>query len=136
VAVYTNFNQVVNRIQQVIDGRTTQAYIVAEAAGGTGARMTEDLTRTRPSLKSGKRGRVESGDMADGVSYDVKRNDKSMIRVDFGWLDNPEPYMVYQTATGFTHYLSGEYIAPTDALRDATEHVREMIADWVKGGGK
>jgi len=136
VAVYTDFNKVVYRIQSFIDERVDGAQDVAEEAGRTGARLAEHLTRTRPSRKSGKRGRVETGAMADGISSAVKRNDKTMIRVDFGWLDSPKPYMVYQTDAGFTHYWSGEYIEPTYALRDATEHVRGLIADWVEGGGK
>jgi len=135
MAEFTDFHQVVNRINQVIDGVTAEAYIVAEAAGGTGARMTEDLTRTRPSRKSGKRGRVESGDMAGDISYDVKRADKTMIRVDFGWLGTVPFYYIYQTDTGFIHNRSGEFIGPTFALRDATQHVATVIENWVRGGG-
>lgn len=135
MAYFRDFGQIVDSVRREIDEINREAYQVVEAAAGTGARMTEDLTRTRPSAKSGKRGRVETGEMADGISYDVKRLTSDYIRGDFGWLDEVEEYYVLQTETGFTHARSGEYIQPTLALQDATEHVREVLNNWTPGRG-
>lgn len=135
MAYFRDFGQIVNSIRKEIDDINAEAYQVAEAAAGTGARMTEDLTRSRPSDASGKRGRVETGNMADSISYDIKRVSPEYIRAEFGWLDEVEEYFILQTETGFTHARSGKYIKPTLALQDATEHVRQLINNWKPGRG-
>lgn len=135
MTVHFNAASWVAAIGHQIDQITNEGKQVVEAAASTGARMTEDLTRTRPSKKSGKRGRVDTGLMADSVSSQVVEDTPNKIVAEFGWLGDVEPYFVYQTATGFIHNRSGEYIEPTFALRDATEHVRELINQWIRTGG-
>ena len=131
----TGFNKAFNALEYEISGKVKEANQIAAAMASTGARITENLTRTRPSKKSGKRGRVETGDMAGDISFSVKEGETVTV-AEFGWLGTVNPYYIFQTDSGFIHNMSGEFIEPTFALRDATEHVDNVIKDWISSGGK
>lgn len=77
------------------------------------------FTATRGTEKSGKPGRIESGKMYDEVSYRVWQDSDGSIHGELGFLDGGELYEFLQTDTGFRHWISGEFIEPTYALRDA-----------------
>lgn len=62
--------------------------------------------------------RVDTGAMINAITSDVRTEAKTIIGR-FGFLDQQAEYFLYQTVTGFTHWLSGEFIEPTFALRDA-----------------
>jgi hypothetical protein len=76
------------------------------------------FTESRGTTKSGHAGRIESKAMLNAVTYRVEQS-KGEIIGDFGFLNEQEFYFFLQTDEGFQHYLSGEFIAPTFALRDA-----------------
>lgn len=135
MATFTTFGPLFRKIEQDIDEVTKGAAQVAIAAAGTGARTAEALTRSRPSPRSGKRGRVETGRMAESFDSNVVEISPSKIVTEFGSLDDVQKYFVYQTETGFT-FFDGTWVEPTYAMRDATEHVKEIIAQWVRAGGK
>jgi len=77
------------------------------------------FTASRPSAKSGKSGRIETGDMMDAIVGRVYQNAEESIIGDFGFLDRQEFYFFLQTDEGFRNWRSGEFIEPTFALRDA-----------------
>jgi len=84
------------------------------------------FTSSRPSAKSGKEGRIDTGAMLDAVTYRVEQVENEIVG-EFGFLNAPEFYMFLQTDTGFVHHLSGEFIEPTYAMRDsAIEAVRKL----------
>lgn len=126
------FTHITGRINEV----HAKAERIVEAAIKTGEQTTKNLTETRPSRKSGKAGRVETGAMVGNISSAMVESNDRRIVGEFGWLGRVEDYYVYQTATGFTHHLSGEFIQPTLALQDATAQVKELLDEWVESGGK
>lgn len=85
------------------------------------------FTATRPSAKSGKAGRVNSGDMMDAIVGRVWQNEREQIIGDLGFLNEQQFYYFLQTDTGFKHWLSGEFIEPTHALRDAARIAFEKL---------
>lgn len=93
------------------------AQIIANAVKNAKAMTAE---RGRPSSASG--GRIETGAMIDAIQGDIRATAKQIIGK-FGFIDKQADYFLYQTVTGFTHWLSAEFIEPTFAIRDA-----ELIA--------
>ena len=132
---FTTFGPLFREIEQQIDEVTKEAAQVAIDVAGTGARVAEQLTRSRPSPRSGKRGRVETGRMAESFDSNVVEISPRRIVTEFGSLEDVQKYFVYQTETGFT-FFDGTWVEPTYAMRDATEHAKELIAQWVRSGGK
>lgn len=57
-----------------------------------------------------------TGDMVDAMQVEVSGT-KTQLR--FGFLRSIQKYFQWQTITGFTHWKSGEFIAPSLALSDA-----------------
>lgn len=70
---------------------------------------------TRTSLGSG---RIETGAMVEAIEHEVELKADEIIGK-FGFLGKKADYFKYQTVTGFRHFLSGDFIEPTFALRDA-----------------
>lgn len=62
--------------------------------------------------------RVDTGLMRGQITSDVELKAREVIGK-FGFLNEKADYFLYQTVTGFTHWLSGDFIEPTFALRDA-----------------
>jgi len=77
------------------------------------------FTASRPSRKSGKSGRVDTGEMLESIMGRTFKEGVLQIVGEFGFIDQQELYYALQTSTGFRHYLSGDFIGPTFALRDA-----------------
>ena len=106
--------------------------IIAEAVDNM-----KHFIETRPSLKSGKPGRVESGDMLKDVAGEVFYDGVGGMVGKFGFLNVQELYYALQTSTGFTHYKSGEFIEPTFAMRDAQViAILQLIESMKKGFSK
>lgn len=59
--------------------------------------------------------RIDSGDMYNAMSSRVEYTAKKIIG-EAGFIDGAQAYYIYQTVTGFRHYLTGERIEPTEAL--------------------
>lgn len=62
--------------------------------------------------------RIDTEAMRNAISHEVELRAKS-ITAAFGFTGDVQAYYVFQTVTGFRHYLSGNFIEPTFALRDA-----------------
>lgn len=86
------------------------------------------FTESRPSASSGKAGRVDTGAMRDAVSYRVEQS-MGQIVGDLGFLNEQAFYYFLQTDTGFTNWRSGEWIAPTYALRDAANIAFQKLVE-------
>lgn len=89
----------------------------------------QQFTATRGTSKSGKAGRIESGDMYDAVSYRVWQDPDGNINGEIGFLKEQFFYYFLQTSEGFTHWVSGEFIEPTNALRDAVIIAMEKLKE-------
>lgn len=92
------------------------------------------FTASRPSAKSGKAGRIESGKMMEEIMGRSYREGVANVVGEFGFLNGPaELYMALQTSTGFKHWRSGEFIEPTFALRDAARIAVINLFEEMKG---
>jgi hypothetical protein len=64
--------------------------------------------------------RFDTGAMFDAISSKVEFAARKIVG-EAGFIDGAADYYIYQTVTGFRHWLSGEFIDPTHALRTASE---------------
>lgn len=62
--------------------------------------------------------RVDTYAMIEAISSKVEFEAK-MIIGEVGFINDMQDYYLYQTVTGFRHWLSGERINPTGALAEA-----------------
>jgi hypothetical protein len=76
-------------------------------------------TESRPSAKSGKAGRIETGAMLESIAGKTFMEGADKVVGQFGFINRQELYFMLQTSTGFEHYGSGDFIEPTFAMRDA-----------------
>lgn len=79
---------------------------------------SKEFTAERGRPSSTGTGRIETSEMIGAIKGDVELKAQEIIGK-FGFTEAQENYFLYQTITGFTHYLSGDFIEPTFALRDA-----------------
>lgn len=94
----------------------------------------QEFTETRGTEKSGKAGRVETHKMVESIAGRSYREGVTRIVGEFGFLNGPaELYMALQTSTGFQHWLSGDFIEPTFALRDAARIAIINLYEEMKG---
>lgn len=82
---------------------------------------------TRGTAKSGKRGRIESGQMLDAVHSSVVSTGVGSATGKFGWIENTEPYFGYQDV-GFQH-VNGGSVEGMNALVDAAEHSWQVFQE-------
>lgn len=117
------FNSMGDRLKDKIVARVAEQMVgvVEEAVADA-----KDLTRDR----------VDTGKMLESITWNVQNGAREVIGR-FGFTQEREDYFVYQTVTGFTHWLSGEYIEPTYALQDAYENskirLRNAIMQAIRG---
>lgn len=72
--------------------------------------------------------RIDTRAMLEAIGHEVEYRANSIVAA-FGFTGDVQAYYVFQTVTGFTHYLSGNFIEPTFALRDARVRAEpEVIA--------
>jgi hypothetical protein len=93
---------------------------VREAADD-GADFVRSAIETRGTMRSGKRGRIETGRMLNAVTSGTVRDSEDEIESRFGWLDDRELYFALQNV-GFTH-RSGVQVEGMYALEDAKDEV-------------
>lgn len=65
-----------------------------------------------------------SSDMVNAMDAEVART-KTTLR--FGFIKEFEDYYRFQTISGFTHWKSGKFIAPSLALSDAKEDAMVLM---------
>ena len=70
-----------------------------------------------------------TSDMVNAMHAEVART-KTTLR--FGFLREIKDYFRYQTITGFTHWKSGAFIAPSLALSDAKEDAKVLMDEAAK----
>lgn len=104
-----------------------------EEAAEFGAQTARSYTRSRAGATTGKAGRVDSGAMVAAIRHRSISFDNNLIRSQYGFVDDYDQYMKFQTVTGFRHNRSSRYIAPTFALRDSIEPTRALAKDRAKG---
>ena len=108
--------------EQILAGFEEQAEDIARQ----GANDMREFIRTRGTEKSGKTGRIESGDMLKYVRHRVDRDGRNRLRIRWGWLATRRKYFRFQE-NGFRHYQSGEIIPPMHALLDSYMQNRDKI---------
>lgn len=97
---------------------------VIEDAVKRGEQVTKHFIETRGTMKSGKRGRIETGAMRDAVSSEMTEKSKDSARGSFGWIKDFESYFGFQEE-GFEH-IGGVTVDGMYAISDAGD---EIIAD-------
>ena len=90
--------------------------VIVEAA----VQNAREFTAERGTANSGHSGRIETSEMIGAIKGEVDAK-ADQILGKFGFIGEQADYFKYQTITGFHHWLSGEFIEPTYALRDAGE---------------
>lgn len=98
---------------------------IAQDTADEGAEMVRDRIETSGTVKSGKRGRIETGAMLAAVRSEVTVTPK-VITASFGWLNVFNDYFGFQDR-GFSHYRSGEEIPGMMALQDAFDESKANI---------
>lgn len=126
-------------------GAYRQAYeAILDAAPMTMEKVVREAVETakaytasRPSAKSGKAGRVETGAMMEAIQGEVTGSRTEIIGR-FGFIHDHKAYYTLQTTTGFRHNFSGAFIAPTlaiiDAAREAEQNMYAMFGTIVAEG--
>lgn len=111
----TRFAAYLGRVERSIyDELASAVAAVVENAVQNAREFTAE--RGRPSSRFG--GRIETSAMISALKGKVEEEAKR-ITGEFGFIGEIQDYYIYQTVTGFTHYLSSAYIEPTFAIRDA-----------------
>lgn len=103
--------------------------IVADAVE-EGKNITKHNIETRGTAKSGKRGRVRTGEMRDNVKSEMTKKSDKEAEGKFGWIDQYEEYYGLQEE-GFNH-IGGVTVEGMYALTDAADEVWANIVDDVK----
>lgn len=98
---------------------------IAQDTADEGAEMVRDRIETSGTVKSGKRGRIETGAMLAAVRSEVTVTPK-VITAAFGWLNTFSDYFGFQDR-GFTHYRSNEEIPGMMALQDAFDESKANV---------
>lgn len=107
----------------------------AQDAAEQGENITKHHIETRGTAKSGKRGRVETGDMRDSVTGRYKALDENNAEARWGWLSGTPGYAWFQEL-GFTHRggtaVEGMY-SLTDSREEVMQNVREDLRRKISG---
>lgn len=70
-----------------------------------------------------------SGDMVDDMQAEVSGTGTELR---FGFLKKFQDYYGWQTITGFTHWRSGKFIAPSLALNDAKLDAQDLMIEAMR----
>ena len=111
----TQFRAFIGRVERDIYDELSEAVAVVIQAAVLNAREFT-ATRGRPTSRFG--GRIDTSAMIDALKGKVESEAKRIVG-EFGFIDEIADYYIFQTVTGFEHYISHEFIEPTFAIRDA-----------------
>lgn len=111
----SQFRAFVGKVERDIYDELAGAVAVIIQAAVLNAREFT-ATRGRPTSRFG--GRIDTSAMIDALKGKVETEAKRIVG-EFGFIDEMADYYIYQTVTGFEHYISHEFIEPTFAIRDA-----------------
>lgn len=98
---------------------------VALETAKEGAEITRLHISTRGTQKSGKLGRIETGEMLKAVKHSKRKAGDGRYTAEFGWIKGTPEYAKFQEE-GFTHVGGGE-VAGMYALSDAAEYVEKEL---------
>lgn len=96
-----------------------------EEGAQRGEKITKHNIETRGTMKSGKRGRVETGKMRDAVNSKTVSRSKKRVTSEFGWIDEYQDYFGLQE-DGFNH-VGGVTVDGMYAISDAADEVFQDI---------
>lgn len=105
---------------------TSESFNALEDAMEAGENITKHNIETRGTIKSGKRGRVETGEMRDSVQSDTVKQGPDVMIGRFGWLEKKPFYAEFQED-------GTKYIEPMYALSDAAEEVKIDYLEKMEG---
>lgn len=92
--------------------------------------MPEIIANAVQDAKERSADRVLTGAMISAIEGKVEASARS-VAGKFGFLGEQQDYFIFQTVSGFHHWLSGEMIEPTFALRDAGEVAKNDLVESV-----
>lgn len=112
---YNGSDQIVKWYRGKVAAIQSETRSAMENAAEEGEELVKHYIETRGTEKSGKRGRIDTGDMYDRVTHRVQDRRDGNVRIDFGWLTGrgAEEYQ-----EGGTQTIEGMY-----ALTDAADEV-------------
>lgn len=102
---------------EVFDGLKDDVRHAIIDEGQIGAETMEIFIATRGVSNENKQGRIDTGAMLDTIDSSVLRDDEAGIEVEYGYIDNPVDYDIFQEF-GFDH-VHGMHIPGVFAARDA-----------------
>jgi hypothetical protein len=113
--------------EKLYDALATAMYEVARQGAITARAYTAQ--RGRPTSRGS--GRIDTGAMVEAINHKVELAGSKII-AEFGFTDEVAGYYIFQTVTGFTNWVSGDFIEPTFAIRDAGEKSRGEAIKAIK----
>lgn len=127
----TNYRNVGNSwFDSVVDEINDKARKAVRDAVEKGEAITKHNIENSGTLKSGKRGRVETGEMRDAVSGEITKDTADEIEGRFGWKNGPA-HARYQER-GWIHSGSGVPVEGMFALADASVEVLQDLEEDLK----
>jgi len=111
-----NLNAVYTELQQKLS-EIVQEEI--KTAASQGKQLVRERIKTSGTRKSGKAGRIETGEMLKSVQGKSGMTSAFRGKAEFGWIANKQDYFGYQDR-GFVH-TSGGTVEGMYALADAGE---------------
>ena len=122
------FKSKMDEIADIIEETADDAAVMGES-------LTKNYIETRGTAKSGKQGRIETGEMLKKVSGKVSDVTPISATAEFGWLEGSPEYARYQEE-GFAHRngvdVEGMY-ALTDAGHEVIEDVKDNLRSRLRG---
>ena len=121
----TNYHQIGQQwFNALVDEIHDKARKAVQDAVEEGANITKHNIENSGTLKSGKRGRIETGAMRDAVSSGIIADNDEAVIGRFGWASGPG-YAKFQEQ-GFQH-VSGVSVEGMFALSDAAVEVAQNL---------
>lgn len=104
-------------VDNKINGVDNALAATVEHVAEFGENKTKEFIETRGTAKSGKRGRIETGEMRDSVKSGTVKKGRNHHQAEFGWMSHSPSWAKYQEQ-GFTH-VGGSPVEGMFALGDA-----------------
>lgn len=76
-------------------------------------------------------GRIDTGAMFNAIGSTIQFKAKSIIG-EVGFTQDMQDYYLYQTVTGFQHWLSGQRIEPTGAIAEAAVEAQKNAQEAIE----
>lgn len=118
------FKQIMERVEDGNSNAISQAV-------SDGENTMKHLIASRGTAKSGKAGRIETGNMHNSVTSSFNQTARGNAVGRFGWLKNREDYFGFQEG-GFEHARSGVDVEGMYAMVDAYELVKQELEQAVR----